>query len=273
MRALGYVEGQTLVIDSRSADDDLDRLPKLAASLVQSRVDVIVAVSPPAIRAARQATDSIPIVMAFWGAGGLVESGLVASLTRPGGNVTGLYMLASELDGKRLEALLQVVPKARKVGVLDVPGLFSFPDVRKVADAHGISLHLVPVGAGHEGYSRAFDSLSRAGVEGLLVPSFPRFFREGRYIIDLTAQRRIPAVYEWSSMVDDGGLLALGPVITELDGRVAAFVDRILKGANPAVLPIEQPTKFELVINMKTAKALGLTIPPATLARADRLIY
>jgi len=273
MRALGYVEGQTVAFESRSAEDDLGRLPRLAAELVHPKVDVIVAVSPPAIRAARQATDAIPIVMAYWGQGGLIESGIVASFANPGGNVTGLHILAAELDAKRLELLLQAIPKARKVGVLDPQAAgFTLTDVRRVAEVLGVQLHITAVGRGSEGYERAFDSMAKARVEALLVPSFPRFFRDAGRIIELAARRRIPAVYEWPAMAKDGGLMAYGPTFAELNGRVAAFVDRILKGAKPGDLPIEQPTKFELVINLKTAKALGLTVPPSLLGRADEVI-
>jgi putative ABC transport system substrate-binding protein len=272
-RALGYVEGQTVAFESRSAEDDLSRLPRLAAELVQSKVDVIVAVSPPAILAARQATDTIPIVMAYWGQRGLIESGIVASFARPGGNVTGVNLLAAELDAKRLELLLQAVPKARKVGVLDPRAAgFTLPEVQRVAEVLGVKLHITAVGRGPEGYQRAFDSMAKARVGALLVPSFPRFFRDARRIIELAAMRRIPAVYEWPAMAKDGGLMAYGPTPAELNGRVATYVDKILKGAKPADLPVEQPTKFELVINLKTAKALGLTIPQSVLGRADEII-
>jgi putative ABC transport system substrate-binding protein len=273
LRALGYVEGQAVAFESRSAEDHLDRLPRLAAELVHSKVDVIVAVSPPAILAARQATDTIPIVMAYWGAGGLIESGIVANFARPGDNVTGVYMLAAELDVKRLELLLQAVPKARKVAVLDLQAVgFTLTEVQKVAEARGVQLHVTAVGSGREGYQRAFDGMAKARVEALLVPSFPRYFRDARQILELAAKRRIPAVYEWPSMAEAGGLMAYGPTFAELDGRVAAFIDRILKGAKPADLPVLQPTKFDLVINAKTAKALGLTIPPSVLQRADQVI-
>jgi putative tryptophan/tyrosine transport system substrate-binding protein len=272
LHARGHVEGQTVAIELRSAENDLGRLPRLAGELVQSRVDVIVAVSAPAILAARQATDTIPIVMSFWGTTGLIESGIVASFARPGGNVTGVHMLAAELDAKRLELLLQAVPRARKVGVLDPGPGAPLTEVRRVAEAVGAQVHATPVGRGREGYLRAFESMGRAQVEALLVPSSPRFFNEGRQIIELAAQRRIPAMYEWSSMAREGGLMAYGPTFAELLGRVAAFVDRILKGARPADLPIEQPTKLELVINLTTARALGLTIPQSVLLRADEVI-
>jgi putative ABC transport system substrate-binding protein len=273
LRALGYVEGQAIAFEVRSAQDDLDRLPTLAAELVQSKVDVIVAVSPPAIRAARQATETIPIVMAYWGQRGLIESGIVASFARPGGNVTGIYMLAAELDAKRLELLLQAVPKARKVGVLDPQAAgFTLLEVQAVAKARGVKLHVTTVSRSRDGYQRAFASMAKAHVEALLVPSFPRFFKDGPRIIELAAKRNIPAVYEWPSMAEGGGLMAYGPTFAELDGRVAGFIGRILKGAKPAELPVIQPTKFGLVINLKTAKALGLTIPPSLLQRADQVI-
>jgi putative tryptophan/tyrosine transport system substrate-binding protein len=270
MRTLGDVEGQAYTIESRSADDNLDRLPMLATELVASRVDIIVAVGPPAILAARQATGTIPIVMAFWGRSGLVETGLVANLARPGGNVTGVYMLGAELDAKRLDLLLQAVPKARKIGVLDPD--YTLTEVQKTAQVAGVQLHMSKVGLGDDGYLRAFDAMAQAHVDALLVPSWPRFFGDARKIIDLAASRRIPAIYEWTSMAEDGGLMAYGPTFAELDGRVAAFVHRIVKGAKPGELPIEQPSKFELVINLRTAAALGMTIPPSLLLRADQVI-
>jgi putative ABC transport system substrate-binding protein len=273
MRAMGHVEGQTFVIETRSADNDLDRLPGLAAELVRSKVDVIVAVSPPAIIAARKATDTIPIVMAFWGGGGLIESGMVANLARPGGNVTGVSMLGAELEAKRMDLLLQAVPKARKVGVITAAGRgFTLAGVQRIADDAGVQLRVIQVTEGDDRYQRAFDALARAQVDALLVPSFPRFFKDARTIIDLAASKRIPAIYEWPSMAEDGGLMAYGPTKAELDERVASFVQRIIKGASPGELPIEQPSKFELVVNLKTAKALGLTIPPPLLLRADRVI-
>jgi putative ABC transport system substrate-binding protein len=187
--------------------------------------------------------------------------------------VTGVFLLASELDAKRLELLLQAVPKVRRVGVLDPQAAgFTLPEVQRVAEVLGVRLHITAVGRGPEDYQRAFDLMAKARVEALLVPSFPRFSRDARQIVDLAARRRIPAVYEWPAMAKDGGLMAYGPTPTELDKRVATYVDKILKGAKPADLPVEQPTKFELVINLKTAKALGLTIPPSLLGRADELI-
>ena len=272
MLALGYVEGQTYTIEARSAANNFDRLPKLAAELVNAKVDIIVAVSPPAILAAKRASDTIPIVMAFWGGGGLVESGVVANLARPGGNVTGVSMLAAELEAKRLEFLLQALPKARNVGVLDPGNGYTYSEIRGVAERAGVQLRMTLVGQGDDAYPRAFDALVQARVEALLVPSSPRFFQESPRIIALAAARRIPAIYEWPSMAEDGGLMAYGPTLAELEGRVASFVQRILKGARPGDLPIEQPNKFELIINLNTAKALGQTIPPSLLLRADRVI-
>jgi putative tryptophan/tyrosine transport system substrate-binding protein len=273
MLVLGQAEGRNYVIESRSAGDELGRLPGLAAELVNAKVDIIVAVSPPAILAARKATDTIPIVMAFWGGGGLVESGLVATLARPGGNVTGVSMLATELEAKRLELLLQAVPRARKIGVLDPGPAYSLADAQKIADGAGAQLRVTAVvGPADVAYQRAFEAMGREHVDALFVPSYPRFFKDARQIITLAAAHRIPAIYEWPSMADAGGLMAYGPTLDELDGRVASFVVRVLTGAKPAVLPIEQPNKFELVINLATAKALGMTIPQPLQLRADRVI-
>ena len=186
------------------------------------------------------------------GAGGLIESGIIANFARPGGNVTGIYMLAAELDAKRLE--LQAVPKARKVGVLDPQAAgFTLTEVQRVAQAVGVQLHVTAVGRGREGYQRAFEWMAKARVEALLVPSFPRFFSDARQIIEGAARRRIPAVYEWPSMAEDGGLMAYGPTFAELDGRVAALVDRILKGAKPAgvggSIPSQPTIPFSSAVN------------------------
>ena len=272
LREHGYVDGQTVRFEVRNAANDLDRLPQLARDLAHLPVDVIIAVSPPAIVAVRQATTTIPIVMAFWGGEGLIESGMVASFTRPGGNVTGVYMFAAELDAKRLELLLQAVPKARAFAVLDPgPGWSATHLLGEVAKKHRIQLLTSDV-PGPDDYGPTFAALNKAKVEAVLVPSWPRFFRDHLLIVRAAAKWRLPAVYEWGEVARDGGLLAYGPVIGELHHRVAIYVDKILKGAKPADLPIEQPTKFELVINLKTAKALGLTIPPSLLQRADEII-
>jgi putative ABC transport system substrate-binding protein len=270
-RELGYVEGRTARFEVRAAQNDLDRLPELAAELVRAPVDIIVAVSPPAILAAKQATTTIPVVMGFWGREGLIESGVVASFSRPGGNVTGVYMLAAELDAKRFDLLLEAVPKARTAAVLNTGLGWSLTRLQQIAEIHRIQLLISGV-PGPDGYRATFATMSKAKVDAVLVPSSPRFFREHQLIVDAAAQQKIPAIYEWGEIARDGGLMAYGPVFVELNRRVAAYVDKILKGAKPGDLPVEQPTKFELVINLKTAKALGLTIPQALLLRADEVI-
>lgn len=272
LREMGYLQGRTLRFEIRSAENDLGRLPQLALALADSRVDVIVAVSPPAIRAASQATRTIPIVMAFWGGEGLIESGIVAGFARPGTNVTGVYMLAAELDAKRLALLLEAIPNAKKVAVLN-PGRDwgAFTEVRQVAQTARIQLYMSEE-PDSSGYERAFEDMARQRVDAVLVPSFPRFFQEHQRIIEIAARQRLPAMYEWGEVARDGGLMAYGPVLMELSRRVAVYVDKILKGANPAALPIEQPDKFELVINRKTARTLGLTIPAPVLLRADQII-
>jgi putative ABC transport system substrate-binding protein len=274
-RELGYVEGRTAKFEFRTAQNDLDRLPELAADLVRARVDIIVAVSPPAIVAAKRASATIPIVMAFWGGEGMIESGVVASFSRPGGNVTGVYMLADELDVKRFGLLLEAVPKARTVAMLSPGSGWNLShltdDLRQIAETHGIKFLISDV-LGPDGYSATFAAMNKAKAEAILVPSFPRFYHEHSLIIEAAAKHRLPAMYEWGDIARAGGLMAYGPVIADLDRRVAAYVDKIFKGAKPANLPVEQPSKFELVINLKTARALGITIPQALLLRADDVI-
>ena len=271
----GYTEGRTMQLEIHSARNDFARLPELAADLVRARVDIIVAVSPPAIVAASRATKTIPIVMAFWGGEGLLESGVVASFSRPGGNVTGVYMLADELEVKRLELLLEAVPKAQTVAMLDPGGGWSIAkltaDMRRIAEGHGARFIVSDVPGG-DSYEATFAALSKAKADAVIVPSFPRFYREHLAIIEAASRHRLPAMYEWGEIARDGGLIAYGPVIAELNRRVAIYIDKILKGARPGDLPVEQPTKFELVINLKTMKALDLTIPQPLLLRADELI-
>ena len=203
LRQLGYVDGQTARFEIRTAQNDLDRLPELAADVVRTPVDIIVAVSPPAIIVAKQATTTIPVVMAFWGGEGLIESGIVASFARPGGNVTGVYMLAAELDAKRFEFLLEAVPQARTVGVLNPGRGWSLTHLQQVAEAHRIELRISDV-PGPEGYAAPFAALSQAQVDAVLVPSFPRFFREHQLIIEAAAKHRTPAIYEWGEMARRG---------------------------------------------------------------------
>jgi putative ABC transport system substrate-binding protein len=277
-RELGYVEGRTARFEVRSAHNDFGRLPELAADLVRIPVDIIVAVSPPAIVAARRATTTIPIVMAFWGGEGLIESGVVASFSRPGGNVTGVYMLAAELEVKRLELLLEAVPKARTIAMLNPGGGWRTSqasrltdELQQIAEKRGVKFLISDV-SGPDGYGATFAAMSKAKVEAVLVPSLPRFANDHALIVESAAKHGIPAIYEWGDMARAGGLMAYGPVIAELVRRVATYVDKILKGAKPADLPVEQPSKFEMVVNLKPAKALGLMIPQSLLLRADEVI-
>jgi putative ABC transport system substrate-binding protein len=276
LRDLGYVEGRNLVIEHRSAEGEPERLPALAAELVALKVDVIVAPSTLAALAAKQATRTVPIV--FAGVADPATSGLVISLARPGGNVTGLSILAPELVGKRLEQLKQAVPGVSRVAVLWQPGggaERTEKDMLKGAEvagrALGVRVQFVEA-RGPEDFDRAFSDMTRARAGALTVLGSTMFFNEQRRLVDLAAKNRLPAVYGLREYVDAGGLMAYGPNVADLYRRAATYVDKILKGAKPADLPVEQPTKFELVINLKTAKALGLTIPPSVLGRADHVV-
>jgi putative tryptophan/tyrosine transport system substrate-binding protein len=278
LRDLGYVEGRNFVIEYRGAEGKPERLPALAAELVALKVDVIVAGGgTPGVLAAKQATKTIPIVFAS-GASDPVSSGLVTSLARPGGNVTGLTGLGPELVGKVLELLTQAVPGVSRVAALWQPGAFgerTEKDMLKGAEdtgrALGVRLQFVEA-RGPDDFDRAFSDMTRARAGALTVLGSAMLFNERRRLVDLAAKHRLPAVYPWRDGVDAGGLMSYGPNGPDLFRRAAAYVDKILKGANPADLPVEQPTKFELVINLKTAKALGLTIPPPVLGRADHVI-
>jgi putative ABC transport system substrate-binding protein len=276
LRDLGYVEGRNVVIEYRDAEGKLERLPTLAAELVALKVDVIVAGSPLAAMAAKQATRTLPIV--FAAASDPVASGFVTSLARPGGNVTGLSLLGEELVGKRLELLKQAVPGASRVAVLWQPGSLGertekamLMEAEVAARALGVRLQFVEA-RGPEDFDRAFSDMTRARAGALTVLGGAMLFGERRRLVDLAAKNRLPAVYSWREFVDVGGLMAYGANLADLFRRAATYVDRILKGAKPGNLPVEQATKFELVINLKTAKALGLTIPPSLLARADEVI-
>jgi putative ABC transport system substrate-binding protein len=276
LRNLGYVEGRNVVIEYRDAEGKPERLPALAAELVALKVDVIVAPGTPQALAARQATRTLPIVFAT--AADPVESGLVTSLARPAGNVTGLSILAPALVGKRLELLTQAVPGVSRVAVLWQPGGHderTDKDILKAAEvaarALGVQLQVVEA-RGPADFDRAFSDMTRARAGALTVLTGIMFLNERRRLVDLTARNRVPAVYGGRDFVHAGGLLSYGPNLADLYRRAATYVDKILKGAKPGDLPVEQPTKFELVINLKTAKALGLTIPPALLQRADQVI-
>jgi len=276
LRDLGYVEGRNVVIESRSAEGKLERLPALAAELVALNVEVILAGGTPQALAAKQATRTLPIV--FAGVADPVTSGLVTSLARPDGNITGLSSLALELVGKCLEQLTQAVPGVSRVAVLWHPGALgerTEKDMLKgaevAAQALGVRLQFVEV-RGPADFDRAFSDMTRARAGALTVLTSNMFVTERRRLVDLAAKNRLPAVYPYREFVDAGGLMAYGSDLADLFRRAATNVDKILKGAKPGDLPVEQPTKFELVINLKTAKALGLTIPQSLLQRADAVI-
>ena len=277
LRDLGYVEGRNVVIETRDAEGKPERLPALAAELIALKVDVIVTGggTPPAL-AAKQATKTIPIV--FASAPDPVTDGLVTSLARPGGNVTGSSNLNPELVGKCLEQLTQAVPGVSRVAVLWQPGFMderTDRDMLKAADiaarALGVRLEIVEA-RGPADIDRAFSKMTRARAGALTVLPSAMLFTERRRLVDLAAKNRLPAVYVQREFVEAGGLMAYGPNLADLFRRAATYVDKILKGAKPGDLPVEQPTKFDLVINLKTAKALGLTIPPSLLGRADEVI-
>jgi putative ABC transport system substrate-binding protein len=271
---LGWVEGRNLAFERRGADGQPDRLPALAADLLRANVDVIVAVSPPAIRAARNATRTVPIVMAFCGIDP-VKAGFVASLARPGGNVTGLTHLQTDLVVKRLELLKEAVPGTRRVAVLVNPRNPSTGEqlaaLKSAAPTLGVRVEAVEVSRSGE-YANASMTIARTRPDGLIVPSDPEFNRDRQKIFELAAQTRTAASYEWPEIAEVGGFVAYGPNLPDLNRRAGVYVDKILKGAKPADLPVEQPMKFELVLNLKTAKALGLTIPSSLVRRADQLI-
>jgi putative ABC transport system substrate-binding protein len=277
LRSLGYVEGRNVVIEYRSAEGKPERLSTLAAELVALKVEVIL-IGPgtlPAL-AAQQATKTVPIV--FTSAGDPVTSGLVSSLARPGGNVTGLSLLFPELVGKCLEHLKQVVPSVGRFAVLWQPGAVperAAQDNLKAADAAaralGVRLQVVEA-RGPADIDRAFSDMTRERAGGLTVLSTPMLASQRRRLVDLAVKHRLPTVFSFREYVDAGGLMSYGPDLADSFRRAAAYVDRILKGTKPEDLPVEQPTKFELVINLKAAKALGLTIPPSVLARADQVI-
>jgi putative tryptophan/tyrosine transport system substrate-binding protein len=276
LRELGYIEGQNIAIEYRYAEAKLDRGPVLAAELARLKVDIIVVTGgDPDIRAAKNATKTIPIVMV--GAGtDPVEAGFIDSLARPGGNVTGLTNLAPELAGKRLELLKEAVPKVSRVAALYDPALPSHvlqvKEVFPVA-ARALKLTIQPREIrGTDDFEGVFAAMRKERPDGLYVAGGPLMNTNQKRIADFALKSRLPSVYQTREAVDAGGLMSYGADEVEIYRRVAYFVDKILKGTKPAELPVEQPTKFELVINLKTAKQIGLTIPPKVLARADRLI-
>jgi putative ABC transport system substrate-binding protein len=274
LRELGYVEGRNLIIEYRWAAGKAERLPEMAAELVRLKVEVIVGVTTPGIEAARRATSTIPIVMAA--VADPVGSGLVASIARPGGNVTGLTLMSTELVGKRLQLVRELLPKATRVAVLAYHGYTSatrpyLEQMRAAAQQMGVQLVVQEVKEAGD-LPGAFTAMQRERAQALDVRGSPFSAQNAKRIVELAAHHRLPAMYDTRSFVEAGGLVSYGPSVPEMFRRAAFYVDRILKGAKPADLPVEQPTKFELVINLKAAKALGLTIPPALLVRADQVI-
>ena len=273
LRELGYVEGKNVVIEWRFAEGKADRLRGLAAELVRLKVDVIVTSSPAATRAAKEATVTIPIVTAQ--DNDPVGNGLVASLARPGGNITGLSTLAPEISGKRLELVKEIVPRVSRVAVLGsstTPGNpQALRETELAARVLGLQLQYLEV-RGAKDIEPAFRAAAKDRAEAVLMLQSPVFVNQRRQLAELAVKFRLPVIYDRREFVDDGGLMSYGTNYTDLSHRAAIYVDKILKGAKPADLPVEQPTKFELVINLKTAKQIGLTIPPNVLARADRVI-
>lgn len=275
LRDLGWIEGSTIILENRWAGEPSANAVDLAAELVRLKVDVIVAVGSPLIQAAKQATNAIPIVMSGTGADP-VAAGFVASLGRPGRNITGLSMLSTELSGKRLELLKETVANLGRVAVLRNP---KFPAVaiqskqtEEAAKSLGLQLQAWEVRTPEE-IDSAVLSMSKAGLSGLVVFSDPVLLERNRAsIITLTRKYRIPTVYPWRNYVEEGGLASYSANLLDMHRRAATYVDKIFKGAKPGELPVEQPTRFELVINLKTAKQIGLAVPQSVLARADKVI-
>jgi len=273
LRELGYVEGKNIVIESRYAEGKLDRLPALAAELVRLKVDVIVTVGATDTRAAKEATTTIPIVMAQ--DPDPVGNGFVASLARPGGNITGLSSLIADLSGKRLELLKEILPKLSRVAVFETStntgNAQQLRETELAAGAIGVKLQHLDI-LGPKDIETAFRAASKGRADAVLVLNSPVASSHRKKLADLAVKSRLPVIYARAEAVEDGGLVSYGVSIADLDRRAATYVDKILKGAKPADLPVEQPKKFEFVINLKAAKQIGLTIPPNVLARADKVI-
>jgi putative ABC transport system substrate-binding protein len=273
LRDLGYLEGKKISLEYRYAEGKLDRLPHLAAELVHLKVDVILTAGEFATLAAKNATRTIPIVFAV--TEDAVESGLVSSLARPGGNATGLTVLAAELGGKRLELLKESFPKVARVAFLwpsgGPRGNVPFTEMEAAAKALGLKLQSLPV-RGLDDFEPAFEAAKREGAHALVTTPTAVINTQRDRIVDFAAKNRLPAMYAGPEFVEAGGLMSYAPSYTDLYRRAATFVDKILKGTKPADLPVEQPKKFEFIINLKAAKQIGLTIPPNVLARADKVI-
>jgi putative tryptophan/tyrosine transport system substrate-binding protein len=273
LRELGYVEGKNITIEWRDAEGKLDRLSERAVELVRLKVDVIVTAAPAPTRATKEATVTIPIVMAF--DNDPVGNGFVASLARPGGNITGLSTYYPEITGKQLELLKEIVPNLSRVAVLGtstVPGNEqTLKETELAARAFGVKLQYLEI-QNPQDIENVFRAASKGRAGAVLVLSSPVATSQRAQIAEIAAKSRLPAIYPQSDHIDAGGLLFYGPSIADLYRRAATYVDKILKGAKPAELPVEQPMKFELIINLKAANKIGLTIPPNVLARADKVI-
>jgi putative ABC transport system substrate-binding protein len=273
LRELGYVEGKNIIIELRSAEGEQDRLPALVAELVRLKIDIIVSAGPSVTRAAKAATTTIPIVMAQ--ESDPVRTGFVASLARPGGNITGLSTLAPELSGKQLELLKEIVPKLSRVAVIGSSTEPGYAQVVKemelAAKAFKVRLQYLGV-LNSKDIETAFRAASKERADAVLTLTSLVLNSHRAQVLELAVKNRLPVAYWRSDFVEEGGLMSYGVSITDLDRRAATYVDKILKGAKPADLPVEQPQKFEFVINLKAARRIGLTIPPNVLARADKVI-
>ncbi|HSE91094.1 MAG TPA: ABC transporter substrate-binding protein [Candidatus Binatia bacterium] len=273
LHAIGYVEGKNITFEYRYAGNKLDRLPTLANELARLNVDLILATSIPAALAAKNATKTIPVV--FLGSGDPVTLGLVDSLARPGGNITGITSIAEVLAGKRLEILKETLPKLSRVAVFWDPkapeSVQQWKESQQSARELGLQLHSMEIGSADK-LESAFHDATKARSVAVAGTHASLFTTNRKRIVDLAAKNRLPAIYSREDFVDSGGLMSYGADRTEPYTRAALMIDKILKGAKPSDLPVEQPTKFELVINLKTAKALGLTIPPIVMMRAERVV-
>jgi len=272
LRKLGWIEGKNIAFEYRFAEQKSERLPELAADLVRLNVDLIVTTGEPPALAAKEATTTIPIVMA--NSGDPVGSGLVASLARPGGNVTGLSNLGTELNSKRLEVLKDVIPKLARVGFLRSGGIASaqLKEIRPAAVALKLKLEEIETQFGAKGLESAFQTAKQKQVDAIMMISSRQFFAERKRLVELAVKYRLPAIYFSKEFVDEGGLMSYGADYDDLFRRAAVYVDKILKGAKPADLPVQQATKFEFIINLKAAKQIGLTIPARVLERANQVI-
>jgi putative ABC transport system substrate-binding protein len=273
LRELGYIDGKNIVVEWRYADGKLDRVPELASELVRLKVDIIVTGGAQASRAAKEATNTIPIVLAR--ETDPVGTGLVASLARPGGNITGLAAIGPQLAGKRLELLKEIIPKLSRVAVFGNatnPGNAEvLRETEDAARALGLKLQYLEVQSPDD-IEGAFQAATKGRAGALITLGNPVIFRHRKRVAELAAKSRLPATYSQMQLADVGGLLVYGPQDEDMYRRSARYIDKILKGTKPADLPVEQPIKFELIINLKTAKQIGLTIPPNVLARADKVI-